>query len=210
MNRRQTRQILSLSFIIVLTGIIACEGPAGADTSGEALNKEEITRFDAELYCATPVDAIARFLELDITSPEPGDAAVAMFLRLEGVEGESTDEAHEGEIDLLSIDWKTSVRVDSKGSGSGAGKVDVQDINIVKLVDKSSRDLKAAADSGARIPKATLTLRKAGGDEPVEYLKFTFDDVLITSYKTERSSDETPTEHISFTYQKIEWTWEPG
>ena len=54
-------------------------------------------------------------------------------------------------------------------------------------------------------PKSVLTCRKAGGNQE-EFLKYTFSDVLISSYQTGGSggSDIVPTEQISFNYAKME------
>ncbi|HYN78560.1 MAG TPA: type VI secretion system tube protein Hcp, partial [Lamprocystis sp. (in: g-proteobacteria)] len=68
--------------------------------------------------------------------------AVDMFLKLEGVTGESQDKTHTGEIDVLAWSWGLSQSgTFHTGGGGGAGKVNVQDLSFTKYIDKSSPNL---------------------------------------------------------------------
>ena len=60
-------------------------------------------------------------------------AQVDYFLKIEGVESESTDAKHKGEIELESFSWgETQSGTAGRGGGAGAGKVQPQDFNFVK------------------------------------------------------------------------------
>jgi type VI secretion system secreted protein Hcp len=137
--------------------------------------------------------------------------AVDMFLKLEGIDGESADHAHEDEIDVLSWSWGAS----NSGTmhiarGGGAGKVSVQDLNIVKYVDKASPGLIQAVAVGKHIPSATLTIRKAGGDEPVEYLVIDLESVLVSSYQAGGSqNEERLTESVTLNFAEFKTTYTP-
>ena len=68
--------------------------------------------------------------------------AVDYFLKLKGIEGESTDEKHKNEIDVQSWSWgETQSGSAASGGGSGAGKVAMQDFNFVMKVNKASPKL---------------------------------------------------------------------
>src|ERR687886_324578 len=98
--------------------------------------------------------------------------AVDMFLKIDSVKGESKDNKHPNEIDVLSWTWGLSNHGSAHvGGGAGAGKVNVQDVQVTKYVDSSSPKLLLACCSGNHYPNALLTVRKAGGDSPVEYVK---------------------------------------
>jgi len=71
-----------------------------------------------------------------------------------------------------------------QGGGAGAGKVTVHDVSITKYVDSSSPKLLLNCCEGTHCANALLTIRKAGGDSPVEYLKIKMQEVLITSVPT--------------------------
>lgn len=132
------------------------------------------------------------------------------FLKIEGIEGESTDDKHKNEIDLLSWSWGESNSGSSaRGGGSGAGKVSMQDFNFVMTFNKASPNLFKACATGKHIPTATLTCRRAGEGQQ-EYLLVKFSDLLISSYQTGGSGgDIIPTDQISFNYSKIEWEYKP-
>jgi type VI secretion system secreted protein Hcp len=58
--------------------------------------------------------------------------AVDMFLKLDGVKGQSKDKAHTQDIDILSWSWRMSNGGSAhQGGGAGSGKVSVQDLSEV-------------------------------------------------------------------------------
>lgn len=116
--------------------------------------------------------------------------AVDMFLKIDDVKGESYDDKHKGEIDVLSFSWGMTQSASAHvGGGSGAGKVNVHDLSITKYVDKSSPTLMLATCTGKAYKEATLVVRKAG-EKPLEYIKLTMKDVLISSLSTGGSGGE--------------------
>src|SRR6058998_1960135 len=107
--------------------------------------------------------------------------AVDMFLKLDGIKGESKDHKHGGEIHIESFSWGlTQTGAHASGGGGGAGKVSVQDLSISKLADKSSAALFLHCANGKHIPHGLITVRKAG-EKPVEYLKIKVTDILVSS-----------------------------
>ena len=67
---------------------------------------------------------------------------MTIFLKLDGIEGESTDSKHKGEIDLESWSWGESQSGGhSAGGGGGAGKVSMQDFHFVMKINKASPKL---------------------------------------------------------------------
>ncbi|MCG6657492.1 type VI secretion system tube protein Hcp [Halomonas campisalis] len=137
--------------------------------------------------------------------------AVDMFLKLDGIDGESSDHAHESEIDLLSFTWGAS----NSGTmhiarGGGAGKVSVQDLTIVKYVDKATPALVQAVSVGKHIASGTLTCRKAGGDEPVEFLVIELENILVSSWQTGGAQgEERSTETFSLNFGEFKVTYTP-
>src|SRR3954447_13242988 len=115
--------------------------------------------------------------------------AVDMFIKIGDVKGESKDKTHKEEIDVLAWSWGMSNSGSAHtGGGAGAGKVNVQDLSFTKYIDKSSPDLMLACCTGKHFDKALLTVRKAGGDNPLEYLQITMEDLIVTSVNTGGSS----------------------
>lgn len=131
--------------------------------------------------------------------------AIDMFIKIEGVEGESKDEAHRGEIDVLAWSWGVSnIGSGTVGGGGGAGKADFQDLSLTKYLDKSSPKLMEACASGQPLPEAILVLRSTG-EQPLEYLVIRMENVLVTSVSTGGSGGEDRlTENVTLNYAKIE------
>lgn len=114
--------------------------------------------------------------------------AVDMFLKLGDIEGESKDSKHEKWIDVLSWSWgMTQSGTTHMGGGSGGGKVDVQDLGIVKYVDHATAALHRHCSTGKHIDTATFKIRKAGGDTPVEYVVIELKVIIVTSISQDRS-----------------------
>jgi len=137
-------------------------------------------------------------------------AAVDYFLKIDGIDGESTDDKHKNEIDVESWSWgETNMGSHAVGGGGGAGKVAMQDFHFVMQINKSSPKLFLACATGQHIKEATLICRKAGGEQQ-EYLKVKFTDLLISSYQTGGSrGDLIPVDQVSFNFSKIEFEYKP-
>jgi type VI secretion system secreted protein Hcp len=136
-------------------------------------------------------------------------AIVDYFLKMDGVEGESTDSKHKGWIEVESWSWsEAQMGTHSSGGGGGAGKVKMRDLAIVSKTDKSSPKLFQACATGQHIKTGTLSCRKAGGTQQ-EYLKITLSDVLVSSWS--HSADSTggalPTDQFSINFAKIEFEY---
>ncbi|WP_435020236.1 Hcp family type VI secretion system effector [Tundrisphaera sp. TA3] len=132
--------------------------------------------------------------------------AVDMFLKIDGIEGESANAKHKGEIDIESYSMAAhQTGTFATGGGGGAGKASFSDITVVKKVDKSSPKLFEACATGKHIKSVVISVNKAGGQQE-EYIKYTLSDVLISGFQGSgsESSDSVPTESISFNFAKIE------
>jgi type VI secretion system secreted protein Hcp len=132
-------------------------------------------------------------------------ATVDLFLKMDGVPGESKDLKHKGEIDLESFSWgETNQGTAAAGGGGGAGKVSMQDFHFVTRVNKASPVLFLSCASGKHIKEAILTVRKAGKDQQ-DYLVFKFKDVLVSSYQIGGAeAGGVPMEQVSFNFARID------
>src|SRR5437016_13709195 len=109
-------------------------------------------------------------------------AAVDYFLKIEGVEGESGDSKHKGEIEIQSWSWSEHQEgAHAGGGGGGAGKVHMDDFHFTMHTNKSSTKLMHACACGEHFAKATLICRKAGKEQQ-EHLKVTLHHLLVSSF----------------------------
>ena len=135
-------------------------------------------------------------------------AAVDYFLKIDGIQGESLDAKHKGEIELESFSWgESNAGTTATGGGAGAGKVNMQDLHVAKKLDKASPLLFLACATGKHLKDAILTARKAGKGQ-LEFLVFKFRDLLVSSYQT-GAADEEPSEQVSFNFSRIEVEFRP-
>ena len=136
-------------------------------------------------------------------------AHVDYFLKLNGVDGESTDSKHKGEIDVESFSWgETNSGTHAGGGGGGAGKVSMQDFHFVMHASKASPKLMLACATGEHIKDGTLVCRKAGTEQQ-EFLSIKMTDLLVSSFQTGGSShgDVVPMDQVSLNYAKIEFEY---
>jgi type VI secretion system secreted protein Hcp len=95
------------------------------------------------------------------------------------------------------------------GSGGGSGKAQVGDLIFQHSVDRASPNLMKYCLTGKHIPEAKLTVRKAGGS-PLEYLKLTMTDVIVTKVAPSGSAAGdaglVETVNLSFSKVKSEYT----
>ncbi len=130
--------------------------------------------------------------------------AVDMFLKLEPIKGESQDDKHKDEIDILNWTWGMSQSgTTHTGTGSGGGKVSVQDLTFTHWVDKASADLYQCCCTGKHIQEGTLVCRKAGG-KPLDYIIIKMNDILVTHVSTGGSHGEDRlTENVTLNFAKF-------
>jgi type VI secretion system secreted protein Hcp len=136
---------------------------------------------------------------------------VDYFLKIDGIEGESTDDKHAKEIEVDSFSFgESQTGTFSSGGGGGAGKVAMQDFHFTTRVSKASPKLFLACASGEHIKSAVLVCRRAGKNQQ-EYMKVTLSDVLVSSYQVggAAAGDLIPTEQVSMNFAKIEIEYKP-
>ena len=126
------------------------------------------------------------------------------FLKIDGIPGESLDDKHKDEIEVLSWSWgETNEPPPAAGGGAASGKVAMTDLHVSANLSRASTQLLLACASGKHIKSAVLTGRKAGKAQ-AEFLTFSLSDVLVSGYQTGGSATEAPLDSISLNFSKIE------
>jgi type VI secretion system secreted protein Hcp len=137
-------------------------------------------------------------------------AQADMFLKLTNIKGEALDAKHKQEIEVLSWSFGASQTGSAHlGTGSGTGKVAIQDLSITKHVDTSSTDLLKFLITGKHIDEGMLTVRKAGGTA-IEYFKIKMTQVLVTHISNGGSAGhDQVTENVTLNFRKFTQTYTP-
>jgi type VI secretion system secreted protein Hcp len=133
-----------------------------------------------------------------------------IFAKIGDIKGESLDDKHKGEIDVLSWSWGvTQTGTMAHGGGGGEGKAHFNDFNFTHHVDKASPVLLKACATGEHIKEATITVRKAGKGQQ-EFLIIKMNDILITGVAPSGAGDGAATaEHIALQFAKVDLEYKP-
>ena len=137
--------------------------------------------------------------------------AADYFLKIDGIKGESLDDKHKDEIDVLSFSWGVSQSGTlAHGSGGGEGKASFNDLSFVHHIDKSSPVLMQSCANGSHIKEATIVGEKSSDRGGEQFLKYTFTDVIISSYQdaASQAGDVVNVAALRFASVKVEAT--PG
>lgn len=109
----------------------------------------------------------------DTTSQQAGGPSADIFLKLDGISGDSSDDTHKGEIDLESVAY--DVQHSSKSTTAL--------LRIDKVYDSSSPKLLSAAAAGRHIKSGTITFRVSGGSSDSDFLTYKLSDIAVSSYE---------------------------
>lgn len=132
-----------------------------------------------------------------------------IFAKIGDIKGESLDDKHKDEIDIMSFSWGlTQAGSLAAGGGGGSGKAQFQDFHFTTSVSKASPKLFLSCATGEHIKDATITVRKAGKGQQ-EYIVIKMSDVLISSYQTGGTGEQVPTDQVSMAFAKIEYSYTP-
>ncbi len=134
--------------------------------------------------------------------------ALDLFLKVDGIDGESTDSKHKDWIDVTSYGWGVeNAGAPTSGGGTGSGKAKFQDLIVVKMLDKSSPKLMLACAGGLHIKQVQLQVCKPSAPRDL-ILEYTLSDVLVKAFEeTEPPGGNRPEEQVSLTFGKIEMTY---
>ena len=138
--------------------------------------------------------------------------AFDVFMKVDGIPGESSDSKHKDWIELVSFSHGVVQRLAgqrSQGAVGAQGRCDHQDFVVIKLLDKASPKLNLYCCQGKVIPKITIELCQAGGDKQL-YMKYDLENVFVTSVTpggAAQGDDPRPLETVSLNYDKVTWTY---
>lgn len=140
----------------------------------------------------------------------PALGAVDMFIKIEGIDGEAKDKAHDKWIDVLSFSQGVMRPTDTSGGSTRTRSVAKPvDVKFTKYIDKASPKLAEACCNGAVIPEVTLELIKTNTPGRVPYMVYKLRNVIVSSYHVSGSADgdSLPIDEISLNYEAIEWKY---
>lgn len=139
--------------------------------------------------------------------------AINIFLKLENpaIRGESTDDRHSDEIQVLSWSHSFSQPTRAGRSSLDAGTTEQanhSDFTFSKYLDTATDDLLKYCWNGDRIGKATLSCYRSDGDEAqILYLTIVMENLIVSNVSIGGGQGDLPTETISLAYGKVAYSY---
>jgi type VI secretion system secreted protein Hcp len=107
------------------------------------------------------------------------------FLKVDGIDGESQDTQHGGEIRVH--DFSLAMTNRGNRAGYAVGRPYFDDVSFSAPIDASYPKLNEACVKNVPIPKVILTCRKAGKTQQ-DYLKVTFSQVFVSKCRIDTTT----------------------
>src|SRR5262245_8719699 len=101
--------------------------------------------------------------------------AADIFLKLEGIPGDSTNEAHKDEIEVLSF----SLGFSNDAQLGSRNAAECGDLTLTKTIDRSSPRLLAAVMLGRQISKGALSFTASAGEQLTDYYVLNLTEVRV-------------------------------
>jgi type VI secretion system secreted protein Hcp len=145
------------------------------------------------------ISACFVFAVLVVAAAGSSVAATDAYIKFDGIDGESRDSNHKGWSDLLSFDQSIHKPDAAVATTRRRGAVVLEDIVVVKGIDKASPKLSEAVCKGKVFPKVEIHL--ASG--PTTWYAYELTNAQVTSYSVSGpgSSGEAPMEEVSIRFE---------
>jgi type VI secretion system secreted protein Hcp len=106
-------------------------------------------------------------------------------------------------LDVLAYSWGASNTGSTAGGGGGAGKVNVQDVSLVRFIGPGSTEFFKGVTTGKHYPQATLEMVN---DKGIAIGRLVLTDVLVSSYSIgDSAGSNSPTETVSLNAVGIDY-----
>jgi len=132
------------------------------------------------------------------------------FIKIPGIDGESGRKGFEKQIGILSFSLGASNPSSiAAGGGGGAGKASISAFNLTKKSDLASPVLFQKCCAGQHFDKVVVTLNKATGKGPLDFLVYEFSQVFVDNIQWSGASggNDTPVESVSLSFGKMSVTY---
>jgi type VI secretion system secreted protein Hcp len=137
--------------------------------------------------------------------------AIDVYLQIDGIKGESSDDKHKEWIECSSVHWgivQPKSATASTGGGHTAERAELADVTFTKHADLSSPILMQTCAAGKTIPKAKLEFMRADGNgERIKYFEIELENVLIGHIEPDLHPGDILAEHVGLKYSKIKWRY---
>jgi type VI secretion system Hcp family effector len=137
------------------------------------------------------------------TTPEPIPAGLSMFVDLEGLPGDSTDRDHRDWSDVTGYEHAVRLAIGPGGPIGGRGRVEHDDLTVLKVTDGASPGLYDWWNTGRRIPRVRLDVCRPGQGHLECFLQIQLENALVSSFV--QGADLV--DRLTFSYDRIRWAF---
>ncbi|MCC5810924.1 MAG: type VI secretion system tube protein Hcp [Ectothiorhodospiraceae bacterium] len=139
---------------------------------------------------------------------------MSIFMKYDGITGESSDSNHGGWMDIQSLQWGVQRRITSNSSTQNdreSSNAEIGDLQIVRTMDSATPSLFVESCCG-KGKDVVIHLTKTGSGSGTDvYMEYTLKNALITNYTVNANaqSNERPTENLTISFIDIEVKYTP-
>ncbi|ECG8589552.1 cytoplasmic protein [Salmonella enterica subsp. salamae] len=124
----------------------------------------------------------------------------AIYLKLDGIEGESQTKGFEKQIKLIAYNHSTVKR-----EPGGATKIYKGGLTLTKLVDLATSSLYEYYRNGKTVDKAVLTLCRHDKGAMLPFIVYTLTNVRISHVNNHGDAGDRAMEIVDLVYSHIRW-----
>ncbi len=131
-----------------------------------------------------------------------------VFLRIQGVDGESTDRDHPGWIDIASFTYGLSrPPIDPMAIDGPQPPANHRGLSLVKYADRATGLLYMHCNNGRPIEEAVLEVQQTT-ENGVSVQEYRLQEVVVTTVQTSGGtrSGARATENVTLHYASVQWT----
>jgi len=136
---------------------------------------------------------------------DEGRGGPALFVKIDGIDGESIQKGHEGEIEAFNFSETFRQSVTTGGAGGGTGKFTPGPVVFSKVQGRASIGLLRACAKGQHFPTVVITaFRQAADGKTLPFYKITLKQVFVSGIN-EKSTGDQLVDEVQLVYESGRW-----
>ncbi len=131
---------------------------------------------------------------------------MAIYLEYEGIKGNVTADGYKDHIAVESVQFGVGRGISMEAgnlSNRESTRPSLSEITLTKAADNSVTAIFKEAVTGSAGKKVVIKFVRTGADKVQEYMDYTLENCLVSSYSMSASAEGEPMESISLSYSKI-------
>jgi len=132
---------------------------------------------------------------------------MAIYLDYDGIKGNVTAEGFEECVKIVSVGFGVSRPITmeaGKMANREVGKPTISEVTLTKEADNSVAALFKESVSGSSGKNAILKFTRTGSDSVEEFMEYSLENCLVSSYQISAEGDAEPQETITLSFSKCE------